>query len=231
MGALQAQSRASEQHAANLLSIGQVLTRLTPEFPDLTPSKLRFLEDQGLVHPARTESGYRKFSSSDLDRLRLILTMQRDHYFPLKVIRQALEDIDAGRSPNLSMAPATGPVAIQPDTRKLRREELLRETGAAPSLLDDAISTGLIAPAQSYGPEAVNMIRSLVELRRTGIEPRHLRNLRLAAEREADLIVSAISPLVRSATERPAARERATEVAAHLDRVRASIVRAGLNRI
>ncbi|MDQ1529560.1 MAG: hypothetical protein QOH77_1350 [Actinomycetota bacterium] len=77
----------SESGGASLLSIGQVLARLNPEFPDLTPSKLRFLEERQLISPARTESGYRKFSPADLTRLRFVLTMQRDHYVPLKVIR------------------------------------------------------------------------------------------------------------------------------------------------
>ncbi|MFW8746025.1 MerR family transcriptional regulator, partial [Mesorhizobium japonicum] len=77
---------------ANLLSIGQVLQRLSPEFPDLSPSKLRFLEERQLVTPSRTESGYRKFSPADLERLRLVLTMQRDYYLPLKVIRGYLDD-------------------------------------------------------------------------------------------------------------------------------------------
>src|SRR6478736_10143361 len=79
--------------SAGLLSIGQVLARLSPEFPSLTSSKLRFLEVQGIVTPLRTESGYRKFSQNDLERLRLALTLQRDHYLPLGVIREYLEDI------------------------------------------------------------------------------------------------------------------------------------------
>ncbi|WP_164861708.1 MerR family transcriptional regulator, partial [Microbacterium sp. CPCC 204701] len=85
--------------SAGLLSIGQVLARLSPEFPSLTSSKLRFLEVQGIVAPTRTESGYRKFSQADLERLRLALTLQRDHYLPLSVIREYLEDVDAGRDP------------------------------------------------------------------------------------------------------------------------------------
>ncbi len=84
-----------------LLSIGQVLAKFNPEFPDLSPSKLRFLEDRQLICPARTESGYRKFSPEDLDRLRFVLTLQRDHYLPLKVIRGYLDDMDAGRQPEL----------------------------------------------------------------------------------------------------------------------------------
>jgi DNA-binding transcriptional MerR regulator len=89
-------ARAGAAASPALLSIGQVLARLTPEFPDLSSSKLRFLEERGLITPARTASGYRKFSPSDLERLRIILAMQRDHYLPLKVIKAYLTDLDAG---------------------------------------------------------------------------------------------------------------------------------------
>lgn len=216
---------------ATLLSIGQVLSRLTPEFPDLTPSKLRFLEDQGLVHPVRTDSGYRKYSSTDLDRLRLVLTLQRDHYLPHKVIRSYLDDIDAGRTPQIPVVSAAPTEMVPAPPRRLRRDELLRETGAAASLLDDAVATGLIQPAELYGPDVVALVRELVELRRTGIEPRHLRTLRVNAEREADFIVSALAPLVRTPSDRLAALDRASELAANLERVRSAIVRAGIQRL
>lgn len=92
-----AASAARERSAsAGLLSIGQVLARLTPEFSDLTASKLRYLEVQGIVNPSRTDSGYRKFSTSDVERLRLGLTLQRDHYLPLSVIREQLDEAEAG---------------------------------------------------------------------------------------------------------------------------------------
>lgn len=216
--------------SASLLSIGQVLSRLTPEFPDLTPSKLRFLEDQGLVHPVRTDSGYRKYSAADLDRLRLVLTLQRDHYLPHKVIRGYLDDIDDGRTPQIPVV-GTPTEMVQAAPRRMRRDELLRETGAAASLLDDAVATGLIQPAELYGQDVVALVRELVELRRTGIEPRHLRTLRVNAEREADFIVSALAPLVRTPADRLAALDRANELAANLERVRSAIVRAGIQRL
>jgi len=92
------------QDHRRLYTIGQVLAVLKPEFGDLSPSKLRFLEDQGLVTPERTESGYRKFSDSQIERLRVILTLQRDQYLPLKVIRDHLDELDAGRQPLLPTA-------------------------------------------------------------------------------------------------------------------------------
>ncbi len=93
-------ARDDRPQVAPLLNIGQVLAKMKPEFPDLTPSKVRFLEDERLLSPARTQSGYRKFSTEDLDRLRLILTLQRDQYLPLKIIRNYLSDLDSGRSPS-----------------------------------------------------------------------------------------------------------------------------------
>ena len=107
--------------SSELLSIGQVLSRLTPAFPDLTASKLRFLELQGIVTPARTESGYRKFSSDDVERLRLALQLQRDHYMPHSVIRDYLGDLDAGRSPSHPGQTHEPPPTIIPAGRRYRR--------------------------------------------------------------------------------------------------------------
>ena len=102
-----ATSTAGSEHELSLIhiSIGQVLSQLDLEFPGISASKIRFLEERGLVHPSRTETGYRKYSQTDIERLRYILTMQRDHYMPLKVIRQHLEDMEAGRV--LNSMPAT----------------------------------------------------------------------------------------------------------------------------
>ncbi|MCU1545103.1 MAG: MerR family transcriptional regulator [Homoserinimonas sp.] len=217
----------------SLLSIGQVLARLTAEFPDLTPSKLRFLEERQLISPARTESGYRKFSSTDLDRLRFVLTMQRDHYLPLKVIRGYLDDLDAGRQPEL---PGTGTVAapsMLSTERKYKRDELVREAGASPQLLSDAVSSSLLVASDVYGEDALAVLRSLVELQRTGIEPRHLRGFRAAAERELGLIESALIPVARrkDASSRAKASDLAREIAGQLEIVRSSLIRSALSRL
>lgn len=215
--------------AAGLLSIGQVLARLTPEFPALTSSKLRFLEVQGIVAPTRTESGYRKFSTADLDRLRLALTLQRDHYLPLAVIRDYLADLDAGRNP----APPTSMPSMTSAPRRYRRDELLSASGAAPQLLNDAISTGVVTAADSYSEQTVTLLRALVALDRHGIEPRHVRSLRQSAEREASLVESALSALLRrpDAASRARASELAPELAARLDEVRALFVRSAIDRL
>jgi DNA-binding transcriptional MerR regulator len=215
--------------SAGLLSIGQVLARLSPEFPGLSASKLRFLEVQGIIAPTRTESGYRKFSPADLDRLRLALTLQRDHFMPHSVIRDYLADLDAGRDP---VQPSAVP-SIVPAPRRYRREELLAAAGAAPQLLNDAISTGVMVGTDAYTDESVALLRALVALDRHGIEPRHVRALRQSAERDVALVESALSPLLRrtDASSRGRAAEIAPELAKRLEEVRAIFARTAIEKL
>jgi DNA-binding transcriptional MerR regulator len=210
-----------------------VLARLTPEFPDLTPSKLRFLEERGLVSPARTASGYRKFCSDDLERLRVVLTMQRDHYLPLKVIKAYLADLDAGLAPIMPGSGRPRVPSMLATGRRFKRDELVREAGATPMLLQDAISAALIVPAEVYGEESLGVLGALVELQRCGIEPRHLRGFRTAAERELGLIESALMPVSRrkDASSRAQASELAREIAAQLEVVRSALIRSALGRL
>ena len=228
----QAAGQARAPGPTTLLSIGQVLARLTVEFPDLTPSKLRFLEERKLICPARTESGYRKFSPSDLDRLRFVLTLQRDHYLPLKVIKGYLDDLDAGREPDLPGGAASAPSMLSTE-RRLQRDELIREAGATTQLLNDAVSSSLIVPAEFYGDDVLAVLRSLVELQKSGIEPRHLRTFRSAAERELGLIENALMPVTRrkDASSRAKAVELAREIAGQLELVRSSLIRSALGRL
>ena len=225
-------TQARESGSVALLSIGQVLARLNPEFPDLSPSKLRFLEERQLITPARTESGYRKFSTSDLDRLRFVLTMQREHYLPLKVIRGYLDELDAGRQPLLPGGATQVPSMLSSEKRRTR-EELIREAGATVMLFNDAITASLILPAELFGDDALSVLRSLVELQRSGIEPRHLRGFRAAAERELGLIESALIPVARrkDASSRAKAAELAKEIAGQLEVVRGSIIRSALSKL
>ncbi|HEY0249149.1 MAG TPA: MerR family transcriptional regulator [Gryllotalpicola sp.] len=214
-----------------LLSIGQVLAKLTPEFPELTPSKLRFLEEQGLVSPSRTPSGYRKFSPDDLERLKLVLAMQRDHYLPLKVIREHLADLDAGLSPLAPGGP--GRPNMLSTGRRYTREELLREAGANAQLLRDAVSASLIQAAEVFDEGALQVLTALVDLGERGIEPRHLRTVRAAVERELGLIESAIAPIARrrDTSSRAKTVDTAQDIARQLDVVRGSLLRAGLDRL
>lgn len=226
------QSAAARISAPPPLSIGQVLSRLTGEFPELTSSKLRFLEERGLIQPARTTSGYRKFSPADVERLRIILAMQRDHYLPLKVIRSYLDELDAGGSPEIPGRAGSSPSMLTSE-RRFRKSELIREAGGTPMLLQDAISASLIAPAEVYGEDALGVLRALSELQRCGIEPRHLRGFRAAAERELGLIESALMPVSRrkDVSSRAQAAELAREIASHLETVRASLIRSALGRV
>ncbi|MBM7504576.1 MerR family transcriptional regulator [Agromyces aurantiacus] len=213
--------------APPLLGIGQVLAKLQPEFPELTPSKLRFLEEQGLVTPSRTAAGYRKFSPADVERLQVILAMQRDHYLPLKVIRAHLEAVDAGDAP--ALPGAVSAATVRATAHRFSREELLREAGAGAGLLDEAIAASVIRPAEVYGTDALEALRALAALGAVGIEPRHLRGLRAAAEREAALIDQAIAPERRSdPAGRARSAERARELAEHLAVVHASVLRRAL---
>ncbi len=216
-----------------LLGIGQVLAQLTPDFPDLAPSKLRFLEEQGLVTPARTAAGYRKFSAADVTRLRTILTLQRDHYLPLKVIRSYLADLDAGRTPMLPTAAGPGRPTMLSTGRRFSRDELLREADASASLLQEAVAASLIPPAEVYGDEQLTVLRALVGLHRSGIEPRHLRALRASAERDVGLIETALAPVLRrgDASARARAGELGRELAGDLATVRSGIVRAAIARL
>lgn len=191
-----ARDSGAQKAPEKLLSIGQVLTRLKPNFPDLTPSKVRFLEEQGLICPQRTESGYRKFSSADVERIRFILSLQRDRYLPLKVIKAYIDDVDAGRKPSLG-----GLVAVADSRRSpavpsfVSREELVERTGAPVTLVADAISFGLISNAKRFTDGDVRAIELLVELARFGIEPRHLRAYRPLVDREAGLVESVVGPI------------------------------------
>jgi len=230
MTAMQAGGRsAAAGGRSTLLSIGQVLARLGPEFPKLTSSKLRFLEVQGIVTPRRTESGYRKFTHEDVERLRLALTLQRDHYLPLVVIREYLDDLDAGRDP----APLTAPPSIVPAPRRYRRDELLAVAGASAQLLNDAVSTGILPAIDAYDEQHLATLRVLVALDRHSIEPRHVRTLVQSAERQAALVASALAPLLRrtDAASRGRAGELAGELAKRLDEVRAIFVRSALDRM
>ena len=220
---------AAAQQEPVLFSIGQVLERLQGEFGDLTPSKLRFLEEQGLVTPQRTKSGYRKFSQAHIERLRLILTLQREHYLPLKVIAEVLDEIDAGRDPLIPGATNRSASSILAPQRLLSRDELQRLTGAGSRFLGEAIATGLLPAAEVFPHEAVAELSALLKLAELGLTPRHLRNMRAAAERDADLIMQAVEARgVRGGS--PSAVEGALELGELLEIARAGVLRRRLSR-
>ena len=217
------------------LGIGEVLQLLQAEFADVTISKIRFLEAEGLVTPARTASGYRKFSAADLDRLRYVLTAQRDQYLPLKVIKEHLGAIDRGLQP-AAAGPPVAPSSL-PQTPgqpvaddfgaastelRLTRDELLAAAAVPSELLDELESHGLVvASGNHYGGDAIVIAQVAAELAAYGLEPRHLRAFRTAADREVGLIEQVTGPR---------RTEQTGELAALTVRLHTALVRSRLPR-
>ncbi len=234
-------------------------------FPELTISKIRFYEAQGLLTPQRTASGYRKFSADDVARLRYILTAARDHYLPLKVIRAQLEALDRGETPasaarqGLALADGDGdgdgvgpgtddgdsdmthvPVELRPeafaaDTSELRlsRPELLRASGLTADQLAELEQFGLLTtrPGSTYfDGDALLIAKIVAQMSRYGLEARHLRPVKAAADREVGLVEQVVSPMSRQRA--PGARAQAAQAAREMAslsvRLHAALVSAGL---
>lgn len=196
----------SIQHHQKLYTIGQVLAVLKPDFGDLSPSKLRFLEDQGLITPDRTEAGYRKYSENQIERLRIVLTLQRDQYLPLKVIRDHLDELDAGRQPLL---PIASPASLRKGQR-FSTNQLKAETGISDQAFREGSELGLFA-AQPHSSHEVEIAFALVGLEQFGIQPRHLRGLKSATEREVGIITGVTEPIIRKKA--PDSQARAGHIA------------------
>lgn len=207
---------------SDLLTIGEVLNQVRSEFDDISISKIRFLEAEGLIVPSRTKSGYRKFSSSDVDKLRYILRMQRDHYLPLKVIKEHIEAIDRGLKPELDQidkpkVPSSlvdlNYVGIKKSNIRVTREELIANTSISDQDLKESEDYGLIkvlADKRHYDDNAVRTARVIAALSGFGLEPRHLKFLKSGSDRESSLIKQIASPMSRS--KRPDAGEQALEM-------------------
>ncbi|MFJ3928490.1 MerR family transcriptional regulator [Streptomyces sp. NPDC090022] len=203
-----------------LVSIGTVLGQLRDEFPEVTISKIRFLEAEGLVEPRRTPSGYRKFSPDDIERLARILRLQRDHYLPLKVIREQLDGraADQGRTPAPSShaeADADGEAVdgrAASTAARIGRAELLAAAEVDEAQLAEWESYGLIAeaPGGGFDAETVTVARLVADLGRFGLEPRHLRAMKAAADREAGLVEQVVAPLRRHRNPQTRAHAEAT---------------------
>ena len=232
------------------LSIGEVLGRLRGEFPDITISKIRFLESEGLIEPQRTPSGYRKFTSADLDRLRYVLMAQRDQYLPLKVIKENLDAMDRGLTPGNGVAsptpraPRLGVISTDSDISaasfaesselRLSRDELLKASGLKDEQLVELESYGLITlQGRYYDGDALAVAKTVTELASFGIEARHLRSFKSASDREVGLIEQVITPLNRqkSIESKARAEEVQRELASLSVRLHAALVRTGLNRL
>jgi DNA-binding transcriptional MerR regulator len=227
------------------LSIGEVLGKLRGDFPDVTISKIRFLESEGLIEPQRTPSGYRKFTTVDLERLRYVLLAQRDQYLPLKVIKENLDALDrglqpaanAGSAPTPRLATTDGSLApsafLEQSEMRLSKEELLTNSGLTEEQLVELESYGLIEiKGRHYDGDALIVAKVVAEIAVFGIEGRHLRAFKTAADREVGLVEQVITPLLRQ--KNPESKARAQEVSREIAslsvRLHSALVRSGLNR-
>lgn len=231
-------------------NIGQAVADLKSEFPgeDVKESKLRFLESEGLIAPERTPSGYRKYATRDMERLRYIITMQRDYHLPLKVISEHLDAIDRGLEPPRNYAGPSVPnlgIAALPDPAsfaepigdvRISRKELLKTAHISEDLLEQLESFGLVRTrtgTRYFDGDAVAIATLAGELAAFGLEPRHLRSFRTAAEREVGLVEQVVSPIRRSREEGAEGRaaQAIGELAALSVRMHAALVRAGLRSL
>jgi DNA-binding transcriptional MerR regulator len=213
------------------LTIGAVRKTLAKEFGDVSISKIRYLEDQKLLTPKRTEGGYRVYSQTDVARLRTILRLQRDEYLPLRVIRQ---ELSAGRSedeiPTPSAQPARGPRRFNLTDEQAQTlyaaDDVLADTGAAPELVKELIDFGLVTGSQRAGATYFDenereIIRAVTELARYGVSGRNLRVFKTSADRESALLEQIFAPALRSRNvdrrgEAIEALENLTAVTSHL---------------
>ena len=252
------------------LSIGEVLNLLQEEFPDITISKIRFLESQGLLDPERTPSGYRKFYDGDIERLRWILRQQRENFLPLKVIKDRLAagELD-GPSPSAGVtltlaeapsedhdgrAPTVAPVqpreAAAPRRAKRKAnslldvsdtsvsmslEELVNATGLSPRAITELEGYGLLSSRELgdvtfYDDDALMTARLSATFMRHGVEPRHIRMYKVAAEREASVFEQLVLPMLKQRN--PGTRQEAVELLGELsdlgDQLRAAMLRQAL---
>jgi DNA-binding transcriptional MerR regulator len=233
------------------MSIGAVLDSLRPDFPDVTISKIRFLEAEGLVTPQRSGSGYRRFTAYDCARLRFILTAQRDHYLPLKVIKAQLDSQPDGALPDNGSgygvprlvrvagerdrdgAVGVGDMAaVAPAQVRLSREDLLTRSGVGEDLLGSLVKAGVIksGPGGFFDEHSVVTAQCAKALADYGVEPRHLRAFRSAADRQSDLIAQIAGPVVKAGA-RDRADDLAREVAALAITLHTSLIKSAVRDV
>jgi DNA-binding transcriptional MerR regulator len=237
----------SAQPARGSLGISEVLAQLRGDFPDISVSKIRFLETEGLISPARSPSGYRRFCAADVDRLRYILAAQRDQYLPLRVIKERLTRLDPDSRASAGPADGArtggdlgrtrgdvGPAARgepDPGAGLLSRRELVAAGGLTEALLTELETFGLVRRVgRQYGADALQAARAAAALTTYGVEARHLRAVRAAAERETAMIETLVAPILaqRGREARDLAARTAAEVATEVLRLHAALVEAAL---
>jgi DNA-binding transcriptional MerR regulator len=233
------------------ITIGQAVADLKAEFPDvdIKESKIRHLENEGLVEPERTPSGYRKYSVEDMEKLRYIIRAQREHYLPLKVIKEHLDALDRGLEPpavsgspsipgSLLTNPAPGVESLLAGHSDVRisRRELVKTAEITEDTLDALENFGLVRPrpgSKHYDADALVIAKVAGELASYGIEPRHLRSFKTAADREVGLMEQIVSPIRRSREEGAEGRAAQTvdEMAVLSVRLHAALVKAGMRSL
>lgn len=238
-----------ETPALTGMSIGAVLDLLRDEFPDVTISKIRFLEAEGLIAPERTASGYRRFTAYDCARLRFVLTAQRDQYLPLKVIKAHLDAQSGGELPQAASpygTPRLVPVGAEeaagqplpsaPAPSRLSREDVVDRSGVGEDLLSALIKAGVITPmfkGMFFDEHAVVIAQCAQALSEYGVEPRHLRAFRSAADRQSDLIAQIAGPVGKggNAGARDRADDLAREVAALAITLHTSLIKSAVRDV
>lgn len=211
------------------MTIGEAIAKLRPDFPDVTVSKIRFLETEGLVEPSRTGTGYRKFTYADVERLRYILSAQRDQYLPLRVIKERLDALDRGERPPAPqggspraprvLVPAADPqdsAYFQQDEADVRRSraDLLDASGLTDDQLRELEAYGLVTVRpgrEPYDADALRVAKLVAQFASFGLQPRHLRAAKTAADRQAGLVEQVVAPTQHQ--QDPDARQRADETA------------------
>lgn len=222
------------------MSIGEVITTLRPEFSDLTVSKVRFLESQGLIEPHRSPSGYRMFSPDDVRRIEYILREQRDHFLPLKVIKSKLTAWEQGEEAPVLVESGPPPESyFAASGVSMNEQDLSRSSGLSRRQISDLVEQGVLDPVELPGGEVafrdddLIIARAASRLLAHGLEGRHLRTLRLAADRESDLLNQLVGPLLRHRN--PDNRRRAAEILADCaqagSQLQEAIVRSRLKRM
>ena len=201
------------------LSIGAVVDALAKDFTDLSISKVRYLEDEGLLSPKRSKGGYRRFTEEDVETLRLILTMQREQYMPLKVIREKIREVSRGRlsaSDLISGREEKNEVTheLTDKTKTMTTDEASEATGLSLKEINELINYGLVetVPAEkgvAFDAGNVRVMHLVKALDRHGVEPRHLRMYENFAERESSFLTQIVAPILLQKGED--ARTRAVE--------------------
>ena len=227
------------------LSIGEVLSKLRSEFSDITISKIRFLESEGLIEPQRTPSGYRKFTNSDLERLRFVLLAQRDQYLPLRVIKENLDALDRGLTPAKVVGGVATPRLVSEDGSlvdsnygddqdlRLTRAELISASELTEDQLAELESYGLITiKGRHYDSDSLAIARAVVAISAFGIGARHLRAFKTAADREIGLVEQVTTPIrsQKGSEAKAKADETERELASLSIKLHAALVRSGLHR-